>query len=419
MFKKLIVLIALFVGLAGTTVHTASAATTSPKIYIDGSLLSLSNQPILRNGATLIPLRQVAEKLGLSVIYDAKTNVITFKHPYRSTNATHKIGTNRVVVGNKSQTFNANSVVINGVTYVPIRLFQSFDAKVFWDSKTNSVYVYSYEYRQNQLVMFASMAYDDLEKYKQGTELKNVNFNNLKKTNGSFKNVQKYLYIYNKDSKGDISTDRFAKEYAGMKEWKLLSYLTRADFKSDSEYKSMQNSGFRGYAFQNVITKEVVIAYRGTDNQPDAMTDLNIFYKRYDNQKIYAHKLYENVINKCNGPTIYLVGHSLGGNLVQASAIWHPTYYTKGYTYNALGSGVRNSTSKVVNYRIVGDLVSASRYHYGREQFYNVRAYPDNFKFSAHKVFNFYGYFYPSSTKYFGSLAIPFNQGKPNYEWTY
>lgn len=418
MFKKLIVLIALFVGLAGTTMHTASAATTSPKIYIDGSLLSLSNQPILRNGATLIPLRQVAEKLGLSVIYDAKTNVITFKHPYRSTNATHKIGTNKVVVGNKSQTFNANSVVINGVTYVPIRLFQSFDAKVFWDSKTNSVYVYSYEYRQNQLVMFANMAYDDLEKYKQGTDLKNVNFNNLPKTNGAFKNVQKYLYIYNKDSKGNISTDRFAKEYAGMKEWKLLTYLTRSDFTSDSDYNRMGRLGFKGYAFQNVVTKEVVIAYRGTDNEPDKTTDAAIFISNYDNQKQYGIKLFKKVFTNYNRPTIYLVGHSLGGNLVQASAQWYPSYYTQAYTYNAYGTNIKNSTSKVVNYRIGSDLISAIRSQYGRELFFNVRAYPD-IKMASHKVFNFYGYFYPPSTKYFGSLAIPYSKGKPNYEWTY
>ena len=418
MLKKLIVLIILFAGLMGATWQTASAAPTTPKIYIDGNILSLSNKPIVKNGTTLVPVRQIAEKLGLTVVYEGKTNTITFKNPYHSTNITHKIGTNKVNMGSKSRTLLQNSVAINGVTYVPIRLFEAFDAKVFWEASTNNIYVSSYELWQNQLLILANLSYENLYSVPQGKKLKDINFNNLPKIKADFERVQKKLYIYNSDGKGNISVDRFLKEYYQMGDWEFLTYLTKSDFTNTKEYDKMKKTGFDGFAFRNLKTKEVVIAYRGSE-QPSDFLSASKGTVIANSQKPYALKLFTKVYSKYNKPVVYLVGHSLGGNLTQAVTQYYPKNVKQGYTYNAFGIGTPSSTKQVVNYRIVEDKVESLRSHFGRSVYYNVRPYPNSlFAMESHSIFNFYGHFFAPKTKYWG-YAVPYNNGKPNYEWTY
>lgn len=111
--------------------------------------------------------------------------------------------------------------------------------------------------------------------------------------------------------------------------WELITF-----------YDDNNKTGFYGVAFQHKYTKEVVIAFRGSENGIE-----NTFKEggqdwRYDifsvvlqlqldsyNQFIPARKFVKEVINKVNkesptkNPTILLTGHSLGGFLAQRLAI--------------------------------------------------------------------------------------------------
>ena len=52
-------------------------------IYIDDNLIELSDSPILENGTTLIPMREIFEKLECVVEWDEKTQIISIE---RNTN---------------------------------------------------------------------------------------------------------------------------------------------------------------------------------------------------------------------------------------------------------------------------------------------------------------------------------------------
>lgn len=416
-------------GFVAASSSSASAATTSPKIYVNGNLLSLTSQPIVRNGTTFIPVRQVAEALGLTVVFNSSTNTITFKHPYRSTKVYHKIGSDSVYAAGsnhivKYKMLQANSVEYSGVTYVPIRLFEAFDATVFWDGGKNSIYIYSYELKQLQAVTFANLSYDNLYSLGEGKDLKDVNFNKLKHINSDFKKVQKYLHIYNRDVNDvSITTDKFLKNYVRLGEWELKAFLSRSDFATKSEYDAMINSGFQGYAFRNYKTNEFMITFTGTQSNDDAdtETDKKILFKRSNQQKQYAFKLFQKVTSKYNKPTIYLTGHSLGGNLVEATAANFPNNYKQAFTFNSFGTNNYSNSTKVVSSSIDTDPVSRLYAHYGRVFYFKVRHYEDDFNVAAHKLFNFYGYYLLPNTKYWNNsdFGIPYVYGKPNYLWTY
>ncbi|SEA83619.1 Protein of unknown function [Desulfuromusa kysingii] len=81
------------------------------------------------------------------------------------------------------------------------------------------------------------------------------------------------------------------------------------------------NTGFSGVAFRNEDTKEVVVAYRGTDGPRDVTPDLQAgLGQNVPNQYQQAKDFYDAVLDKTNtdssnSPT--LTGHSLGGALAQ------------------------------------------------------------------------------------------------------
>ncbi|MGF9891079.1 stalk domain-containing protein [Priestia megaterium] len=417
MLKKLVLLIIFAIGAAGLSSQNASAATTPPSVYVDGNLLSLSNQPFVKDGTTYIPVREIAQKLGLKVIFDGSSNIITFRHPYRSTDLTHKIGTSSICTDKvKCKTLQSKSVEKNGVTYVPIRLFEAFDATVYWDSGKNSIYVYSYDLRQLQAVVFSNYAYEHTISQPIGKDLKDIDFNKMVEINTTFKKAQDILSIYPKDVNGNvITTDKFVKNYARLGEWEIATYLLPKDFNSIREYNQMVNSGFQGIAFRNWKTNEFMIAFGGTDfsdTNGDVETDLKTLADRVNPQKKYAYKLFEKVTLQYNKPKIYLTGHSLGGNLAQATARNYPNNYAYLFTFNALGINSTTNTPNIVNSVTDLDIVSQLNSQYGRKVVFKG---PSAYK--AHSLYNFYGYYYTPSTMYWGS-NVPYKE-KSNYLWTY
>ncbi|MFP7486332.1 stalk domain-containing protein [Priestia filamentosa] len=424
MFKKIALLLILVIGFIAASSPPANAATTPPKIYVNGSLLRLTSKPIVKNGTTLIPVRQVAEAIGLTVVFNSSTNTITFKHPYRSAKVNHKIGTDSVYADGKYKGLQAPSIERNGVTYVPIRLFEAFDATVFWDANKNSIYVYSYELKQLQAVVFSNLAYSNaLRSYKEGTDLKEINFNKLG-IRKSFEDVQSLLGIYVVNKEDPLPVDSFLKDYVHIDEWELVTYLKEEDFANESSFKTMQNSKFKGYVFRNYKTNEYMISFAGTeiDEPGDVAADYSIMTRRVNSQKKYAYQLFQKITKEKSKPTIYLTGHSLGGNLAQATARNFPHNYKQAYTFNAYGINDETKdqySKKVINSRVYADPISAQYVQYGRTYIFKVRTYKDKYLFSAHKIFNFYGYYLLPNTKYWNKsdFPVPYVNGSPNYLW--
>lgn len=387
----------------------------SPSLYIDGVYQSgLQTKTI--NNTTLVPFRAIANEIGVEVVWNQASNSITLTHPYRAGVAKHVIGSKAMslTVNGKTtnKTLTTNSFVESGVTYVPLRLFEVFDAEVYWQAASNRIDIYSYELQMNQYAAFASLAYNELDRFeytstknKTTAGLKNV-LEVRKNSTGGFagelEKVKKNLWMYTDKTIVDLGKPG----YFNLHDW--IVYDQHTDSVTDLNVS----------VFENLRTNQIVIAFRGSSSANDWFANAESITHNKNSQALkaypYFQKIYaEKAINK--GANITIVGHSLGGYLTQAVAAYFPGNYKNAVTFNAFGTDNKNGSIKTVtNYRISSDIVSAAQDHYGRVLAYNIRAFPNvGGAPLAHGMFNFFGYFYQPNTKYWLQLdkagEMPYN----------
>lgn len=94
--KKLLSLLSISL-LALILAVPAFAASKPIDVYINGSKVSFTaGTPYLANNSVLVPFRVIFEKLGLQVLWDAKTGTVTGKSSNLAISL--KIGSNRATV---------------------------------------------------------------------------------------------------------------------------------------------------------------------------------------------------------------------------------------------------------------------------------------------------------------------------------
>lgn len=147
-------------------------------------------------------------------------------------------------------------------------------------------------------------------------------------------------------------------------------------------YTADPTTGFHATAYHNKDTNEIIIAYRGTDpdfrhhtrtTAQDAIVDFTMVKDRVNPQKDAADAFTREMIDKAarhgiDKDRITVAGHSLGGTLAEIEA---SRFGLRGVTVNAygavdLGYGVPEGGSRVTNYVMAGDVVSAGSRHYGQ-----------------------------------------------------
>ena len=85
------------------------------------------------------------------------------------------------------------------------------------------------------------------------------------------------------------------------------------DYKIDKKL-----SGLRAKVYTNKETGKNVIAYRGTANIHDMITDANLLFGNKNTKRFkHAKKLYDRVVNKYGKDNLILSGHSLGSVLAE------------------------------------------------------------------------------------------------------
>jgi dienelactone hydrolase len=116
-----------------------------------------------------------------------------------------------------------------------------------------------------------------------------------------------------------------------MDEWTVLQEAPQ----------ELQQSGFYGAAYQNVDTGEIVIAYRGTEPniqaiRDDLSADIDIGAGEEHPQFVDALAFAQQVNREFGGQNqaISVTGHSLGGGLAQLAA---DTFGWAGVTFEAPG----------------------------------------------------------------------------------
>ena len=93
--------------------------------------------------------------------------------------------------------------------------------------------------------------------------------------------------------------------------------------------------GYFASAYLHENGREIIVAFRGTDDLSDAVADVAIFLGKYPNQALHAEKTLKEIISKRrNIKSIYLTGHSLGGGIASLMA---DAYNLPAVTFNAPG----------------------------------------------------------------------------------
>jgi hypothetical protein len=145
-------------------------------------------------------------------------------------------------------------------------------------------------------------------------------------------------------------------------------------------------TGFQATAYQREDTKEVVIAYRGTefDREPkqDGLTDAAMTFNGTNNQTAESMAFTHRVIDAAkqrselkNEPfNVTVTGHSLGGTLAEINAY---KFGMHGETFNSFGAaglvqGIPAGGNQVIDHVRATDVVSAASSHFGQVRAYAV-----------------------------------------------
>jgi hypothetical protein len=133
------------------------------------------------------------------------------------------------------------------------------------------------------------------------------------------------------------------------------------------------DDGLQFYVIKSKLSKDLIFAFRGTDEWVDWLTNLQIMQKKrqFETAKLYLDKIIAENID-CQ---IYFCGHSLGGALAQSMYLNYQGYtkvkIIRAVTFNSAGVRLKNEQSysnlSITNYIIENDIVgSATGYHYGK-----------------------------------------------------
>ncbi|MGE5701903.1 MAG: stalk domain-containing protein [Clostridia bacterium] len=118
--------------------HSSAADSTAVKVILNGKPLSFPVPPVIKNGTTLVPLREIFEALGASVTWNAET---------RTVSASKANTTIRLVIGSKTATKGKQNIalsqpaqIMNGKTFVPLRFVsEALGAQVKFDAATKTI----------------------------------------------------------------------------------------------------------------------------------------------------------------------------------------------------------------------------------------------------------------------------------------
>lgn len=128
--------------LLSTGILCLSAPAFGIDVYVNNDKMNFEVQPTVENGSTLVPMRAIFEKLGATVDYDGKTQVITSKK-----DDTTIILNPHSAIAQKNDLMiflEPSAKVVNGNTLVPLRFIsESLDYKVDYDAMLEDVFIYN------------------------------------------------------------------------------------------------------------------------------------------------------------------------------------------------------------------------------------------------------------------------------------
>ncbi|WP_051331094.1 copper amine oxidase N-terminal domain-containing protein [Aneurinibacillus terranovensis] len=114
------------------TVNQTVEITNEITVKLNGKVLTFDQNPVVENGRTLVPLREIFQSLGVKIDWDGKTGTVKAEKGNR--NVMVKIGSTTARVNGKIVKLDQKAEIINKRTMIPLRFIsESFGANVKWD----------------------------------------------------------------------------------------------------------------------------------------------------------------------------------------------------------------------------------------------------------------------------------------------
>lgn len=170
----------------------------------------------------------------------------------------------------------------------------------------------------------------------------------------------------------EVYKDKVNKNIDG---WEAITAIDIEDIKRDIESVDVYSKkNFSAVAYKK--DKEIIIAYRGTDDKKDIIEDVKIAIGAGLKADKYAHNFADKIIKNFPDCKITFTGHSLGGAYAQLACVKKliSKFDCKALTYNAPGMNKYLTKkqykgdftpSKIENYVVMNDFVGNYRGHIG------------------------------------------------------
>ncbi|MCU6707780.1 copper amine oxidase N-terminal domain-containing protein [Paenibacillus sp. J5C_2022] len=114
----------------------------SAAIVWDQELLIMDNDPVIQNGTTLVPVRELLSRLDVRLQWDAEQRKVTASKD--GTIVELKIDEEIAAINGENRSLGAPARIINKHTYIPARIvLETFGAKVAWHAESRFVIVQS------------------------------------------------------------------------------------------------------------------------------------------------------------------------------------------------------------------------------------------------------------------------------------
>ncbi|USB33560.1 copper amine oxidase N-terminal domain-containing protein [Paenibacillus sp. YPG26] len=199
--KRVVSLLTTMALITSLSWQTQASGASPIRIYMNGIKLAVDQAPIEQQGRVLLPLRAIFEALDATVVWNAKTGVITAKK--EGTTVTLKVGSKSATINNQKVTLDVPAQEIKGRTLVPVRFVSTaLGANVDWKASARSVYVksdHTTDPGQSGLSPVAYVTPRIISQYGDGRDL-NVSFS--KSANESQVNQYRVLIVKSSKSGG-------------------------------------------------------------------------------------------------------------------------------------------------------------------------------------------------------------------------
>ncbi|MGG4220730.1 stalk domain-containing protein [Paenibacillus jamilae] len=142
--KAWLALLAVLLLQATPTYAKSASLTPVTSVYVDDQPLQLTAQPLLKDGTTLFPMRQLFESQGAVLTWNESSKTVTATK--NDIALTYRIGEVTATLNGKTLSLNVPGQIVEGNTMIPLRFVsEALGSTVKWDALTRTIRIASKE----------------------------------------------------------------------------------------------------------------------------------------------------------------------------------------------------------------------------------------------------------------------------------